>query len=338
MTQDFKELMKELKARKFRPIYFLEGDESWFIDEISNYIEKNVLSEAEQGFNQMVMYGKDSDVGTIISSAKRYPMMASHQVVMVKEAQFLRDIHKLESYIDQPMPSTVLVLNYKQKKLDGRKKFGKKVKQSKDAVLFSAKKLYDNQVPDWIRGYVVGKKYKVNDEVLQLLAENLGNNISNIANELDKLFLNTPKGSEITPQMVEEHIGINRDYNIFQFQKALAFRETSKAFRIVSYFAANPKIAPIPLMMGTLYKFYSNLYLMHHHPNYNDRETQQLLGLSSPYFVKEYRIAARNYPLNVVAKNLSVLLKYDLKYKGVDQFDNSPATILSEMTYHLLDV
>jgi len=337
MTQDFKELMRELKARTFRPIYFLEGEESWFIDEISNFLEKNVLSEAEQGFNQLVMYGKDSDVNSIVSTARRYPMMASHQVVIVKEAQFLRDIEKLSSYIEQPMPSTVLVLNYKQKKLDGRKKLGKLIKKSKGAVLFTAKKLYDNQVPSWIKGYVTGRKYKVNEEVLQLLAENLGNNISNIANELDKLFLNTPKGSEITPQMVEEHIGINRDYNIFQFQKALALRETSKAFRIVSYFAQNPKIAPIPLMMGTLYKFYSNLYLMHHHPNYNDRETQQLLGLSSPYFVKEYRIAARNYPLKLVTKNLSILLQYDLKYKGVEQFDNSPNTILGEMTYHLLD-
>lgn len=337
MVQKFEEVQKDLKKKEYKPVYFLDGEEAWFLDQLSEHIEKKVLSDAEKGFNQMVFYGKDSDINTIISSAKRYPMMSPFQVIIIKEAQHLKDMASLEPYMANPVPSTILVFNYKHKKLDQRTKLVKTMKASKGCVYFTSKKLYDNQIPAWITKYVKAKKFGIDPEGLQILTENLGTSLSHISNELDKLFLNLEPKANITLADIVKHIGINREYNSFEFQKALAYRQVVKAHRIVSYFAENPKAAPMPLLMGTLYNFYSKLYLFHHYAGHSDHELQKIMGLHSSFFVKEYRAAAQHYSLSKVRKNLGILLKYDLKSKGVDQADNAPGPLLLELTYLLMN-
>lgn len=337
MIEKFEDIQKALKKREFKPVYFLDGDEPWFLDQLSNYIEKNVLSEAEKGFNQMTLYGKDSNVSTIMGSAKRYPMMSPYQVIVVKEAQHLKDIGDLEPYMAQPVPTTILVFNFKYKKLDQRTKLAKTLKSSKGCVYFTAKALRDYQVQGWITKYVKSKKFSIEPDALQVLAENLGTKLSNISNEIDKLLLNLPPKSTIGSAEIEKHIGINRSYNSFELQKALANRQVAKAHRIISYFAENPKAAPFPLLMGTLYNFYSKLFLFHHYASRSDQELQKIMGLHSAFFVKEFRTAAQHYSLPKVRKNLGILLQYDLKSKGVEQYDNSPGALLQEMTYLLMN-
>lgn len=334
MTYD--QIIKEIKANKYAPIYFLEGQETYFIDEITKLIENTVLDEASKGFNELVLYGKDTDAQTIINTARRYPMMSPYQVVIVKEAQQLKQLTNLQSYFENPVKSTILVINYKHKKLDKRTKFAKTFKKN-GIVHLEAKKLYDNQVPAWIEKHLRSKKYGIEQNALYLLAEYLGTNISQIVNELDKMLLNLDKGTKITPELIEKYIGINREYNSFELQKALAYKQTEKAFRIVTYFNKNPKAAPLPLLMYSLYNFFSKLYIYHYYSQRTDSELQKILNLGSSFFVKEYRAAAKNYSIGKVRKNLGLLLKYDLKSKGVDQADNTQGPLIVELTYQLLN-
>jgi len=335
----YEQIIKDIKAKKYAPIYFLEGQETYFIDEVTKLIEKTVLDEAAKGFNELVLYGKDTDSQTIINTARRYPMMSPYQVVIVKEAQQLREksgVTNLLSYFENPVKSTVLVINYKHKKLDKRTKFAKTFKKN-GIVHLEAKKLYDNQVPAWIEKHLKSKKHGIEQNALYLLAEYLGTNISQIVNELDKMLLNLDKGAKITPELIEKYIGINREYNSFELQRALAYKQSEKAFRIITYFNQNPKAAPLPLLMYSLYNFFSKLYIYHYYAQRTDFELQKILSLSSSFFVKEYRAAAKNYTIGKVRKNLGLLLKYDLKSKGVDQADNTQGPLIVELTYQLLN-
>jgi DNA polymerase-3 subunit delta len=333
---DFNSLLKELKSGQFKPLYFLHGDESFFIDTISNYIEKNALPEAEQSFNQTILYGKETDHLTVVDVARRYPMMSAFQVVILKEAQEMKTLAKLQTYVEQPMPTTVLVICYKHKKLNLNSAFGKALK--KQAVILEAKPLYDNQVPEWIVSYLKGKKLKIGPAAAELVAEYLGTNLGKVANELDKLAINLPEGSEVSGKHIEENIGISREYNVFELQRALALRDTVKANRIIRYFISNPKKNPLVVVIGTLYNYFSKIYMLHFLKNTPDKELQSKLGLRSGYFLREYRQAARHFNRRQTEAVISILKEYDLKSKGVDfNSTNAPdGALLTEMVWRIL--
>ena len=258
---EYDQILKELKSKQYRPIYFLHGEESYFIDEISHYIEKNVLSESEQAFNQTILYGKDVDHLAILDTARRYPMMSPYQVVLLKEAQDMRTLPELLSYIEKPMESTLFVICYKHKRYNFNSKFGKALK--KHAVVFESKPLYDNQVPGWISIYLKSRKLRITPKAAELIAEYLGADLSKVANELDKLAINLPPGTEVNDQHIEANIGISKDYNIFELQRALGQRDVLKANRIINYFAANPRKNPMPVLIGALYSYFSKVYQYH---------------------------------------------------------------------------
>ncbi|MBT7704990.1 MAG: DNA polymerase III subunit delta, partial [Polaribacter sp.] len=293
-------IVSDIKKGNLKPIYFLMGEESYYIDKISDFIEETVLDEAEKGFNQQVMYGRDATIEDIVGAAKRYPMMAERQVLIVKEAQDLsRNIEKLVSYAENPQPTTVLVLNYKYKKLDKRKKLYKVI--AKSGLIFESKKLYENQVSDWIRRVLSGKKYQVEPKAAQMLVEFLGTNLSKISNELDKLMLILPEGTIINPTHIEENIGISKDYNNFELRKAVGEKNVVKANRIIAYFAENPKNNPLVMTISLLNSFFTQLLLFHSLDDRSKNSVAKMLGVN-PFFVDEYFLAARNYPMRKVAQ------------------------------------
>lgn len=325
--EQVKQIISDIKQGTIAPIYFLMGEEPYYIDGISDYIEDNLLSEEEKGFNQMVLYGRDVTIEDIVSNAKRYPMMAERQVVIVKEAQELsRTIENLVSYVENPQPTTVLVICYKYKKLDARKKLAKAIKKS--GVLFESNKLYENQVPDWIRRVLAGKGYTITPKASQMLTEFLGNDLSKVNNELEKLQLIIKPGEQITPQIVEENIGISKDFNNFELQSAIATKDIKKAFGIVQYFGQNPKNHPIVMTVALLYSFFSKLLKYH---SISDKSTApKALGVN-PYFIKEYQEAARNYPMKKVSAIVSAIREIDMKSKGVGAANLSQGDLLKEL-------
>tara|TARA_R110000868_G_scaffold145181_2_gene365124 strand:- start:22081 stop:23079 length:999 start_codon:yes stop_codon:yes gene_type:complete len=312
---EVKKIVNDIKSGNIKPIYFLMGEESYYIDKLAEYIENNILSEEERSFNQMVLYGKDVSVDDIISNAKRYPMMAEHQVIVVKEAQHLsRTIENLNAYAENPQMSTVLVICYKYGKIDKRKKIYKSVQ--KTGVIFESKKLYENQVSDWIRKVLAGSGYSITPKAAILLVEFLGTDLSKINNELEKLKLVIPKSQEITPEAIEENIGISKDYNNFELKKALGERNVLKATRILNYFAQNPKDNPFVLTITLLNSFFTQLLQYHGMNDHNPKNVASVLGVS-PYFVGEYQTAAKNYPMKKVSTIISHLRELDVKGKGV---------------------
>ena len=299
-----KNILADIKNGIIKPIYFLSGEEPYFIDQISNYIENNILEESEKGFNQMVLYGRDVTIEDIVSNAKRYPMMAERQVIIVKEAQDLsRNIEKLSTYADNPQPTTVLVIAYKYKKLDKRKGLAKALK--KHGVYYENKKLYENKVGDWVRNVLKDDGYNIQPKAAQMLVDFLGNDLSKVSNELQKLMLILPKGSEITPQAIEENIGISKDYNIFELRRAVTERDIVKAQRIAQYFIQNPKDNPLVLTVGQLYSLFANILKYHGLPQKDKATVAKTLGIS-PFFVGEYITAARNYPMKKVSACIAV--------------------------------
>ena len=336
MTLDHQQILKELKEKEFHPIYFLHGKEPYFIDTISSYIEKNVLSEGEQAFNQSVFYGKDVDHMAVVDTARRFPMMASHQVVLLKEAQDMRNLANLLSYVETPMTSTILVICHKHKKLNLNSKFGKALK--KNALVFESKPLYDNQIPAWISNYLKSHKLTITPKAGELIAENLGTDLSKIANELDKLALNLPPGTQVDDKAVEEHIGISKDYNVFELQRAIGLRDPLKAQRIVNYFTANPKKGPMPMLVGSLYNYFIKIYLFHAAKNLPEKELLTTLQLRSGFFLKEYRAAARNYSRSKTEHVITLLKEYDLKSKGVG-YNNTgkpDGELMKEMVWRIM--
>lgn len=305
------------------------GEEPYYIDRLTEYIEGNILTEEEKGFNQMVLYGKDVSIEDVISNAKRYPMMADRQVVIVKEAQELsRSIEKLESYVENPQPSTVLVFAYKYKTLDKRKKVTKLIE--KNGVVFESKKLYDNQVGDWIKRVLSGKNYAIEPKAAAMLVEFLGNDLSKINNELEKLMIILPQGSAITPKVIEDNIGISKDYNVFELRKALGERDQLKAYKIADYFAKNPKDNPLVMTTGLVFGFFSQLLQYHGLKDKSPSNVARTLKVN-PYFVKDYDIALRNYPMKKVSAIVGALRDIDVKSKGVGANSIPPGDLLKEM-------
>ena len=326
-------IVSDIKKGNLKPIYFLMGEESYYIDKISDFIEETVLDEAEKGFNQQVMYGRDATIEDIVGAAKRYPMMAERQVLIVKEAQDLsRNIEKLVSYAENPQPTTVLVLNYKYKKLDKRKKLYKVI--AKSGLIFESKKLYENQVSDWIRRVLSGKKYQVEPKAAQMLVEFLGTNLSKISNELDKLMLILSEGTIINPTHIEENIGISKDFNNFELRKAVGEKNVVKANRIIAYFAENPKNNPMVMTISLLNSFFTQLLLFHSLDDRSKNSVAKMLGVN-PFFVDEYFLAARNYPMRKVAQVIAFLRDADIKSKGVGA-NQTNEDVLKELLFKIL--
>ncbi|MBN9285501.1 MULTISPECIES: DNA polymerase III subunit delta [Flavobacterium] len=322
-------IIKDIKAGDIKPIYFLMGEEPYYIDKLAGYIEDNILSEDEKGFNQMVLYGRDVTVEEIVSNAKRYPMMADRQVVIVKEAQELsRTIDKLESYAENPQPTTVLVICYKYKTLDKRKKVTKVL--DKAGVVFESKKLYENQVGDWLKRVLSGKGYQIEPKAAAMLVEFLGTDLSKISNELDKLAIILPKGSTITPKVIEENIGFSKDYNNFELRKAIGEKNQLKAYQIADYFAQNPKDNPLVVTTGLVFGFFSQLLQYHGLKDKNPANVAKVLKVN-PYFLKDYDVAIKNYPMKKVSQIVAILRDVDVKSKGVGANALPQHDLLKEM-------
>ncbi|WP_243472195.1 DNA polymerase III subunit delta [Winogradskyella sp. MH6] len=332
---EVKALVADIKKGQIKPIYFLMGEEAYYIDKISDFIEDNLLDEAEKGFNQMVLYGRDVTIDDIVSNAKRYPMMAERQVVIVKEAQDLsRTIEKLASYAENPQPTTVLVVNYKYKKIDKRKALYKAINKN-GSVVFESKKLYDNQVPDWIRRVLKGQGYDISPKAAQMLVEFLGTDLSKVNNELDKLKIVLPEGTQITPDHIEENIGISKDFNNFELRKAVGERNIVKAHQIAKYFADNPKDNPMVVTVALLFNFFSQLLHLHGMTDKNPRSVASALRVN-PYFVNEYLTAARNYPMKKVSAVVALLREFDVKSKGVGANAVPQGDLLKELLVRIM--
>lgn len=322
-------IIADIKNRKLKPIYFLMGDEPYYIDLIADCIDKTVLTEDEKGFNQVVLYGRDTTVEDVVANAKRYPMMAEYQVVIVKEAQELsRNIDKLEAYAENPQPTTILVFCYKYKTLDKRKKVTKNIE--KNGVLFESKKLYENQVGNWITQALIASGYKIEPKASAMLVEFLGTDLSKISNELDKLKIILPQGTLINAEHIEKNIGISKDYNVFEFRSALGEKNILKANRIAQYFAQNPKDNPITLITSQVFAFYLQLLQYHGLSDKSPANVAKVLKVN-PYFVKDYETAARNYPMKKVSAIVAALREIDLKSKGVGANALPPNELLKEM-------
>ncbi|MCK5136180.1 MAG: DNA polymerase III subunit delta [Bacteroidales bacterium] len=330
----YEQLIGDLKNRAYRPLYFLYGDEPYYIDLVTEYITKHVLTEAEQSFNQTIVYGKDSDAGEVINLAKRFPMMATHQVVVVREAQELKDFETMIHYFENPQPSTLLVINYKYKNPDKRKKVFKVLE--KNSATFQSKKLYDNHVPGWISGYASNRKYRIEPKAAALLTEFLGSDLSRIANEIEKLIIAIgEKERNITPAHVEENIGISKDYNQFELQNALGKRDVLKANRIINYFTENPKNHHITQTISSLYYFFSKLLLIHY---IKDRSKQNVAATLkvNPFFVQDYEAAARRYSAGKLVEIISLLRTYDLRSKGYDGNATPAGELSRELVFKIL--
>ena len=328
-------IVNDIKAGNIKPIYFLMGEESYYIDKLSDYIEENVLSEDEKGFNQTVLYGRDVTVEDIVSTAKRYPMMAERQVVIVKEAQDLsRTIDKIESYAENPMPTTVLVICYKYKTLDKRKKVTKLL--AKNGIVYESKKLYENQVGDWIKRVLSGKKYSIEPKANAMLVEFLGTDLSKINNELEKLQIILPKGSTITPHHIEENIGFSKDFNVFELRKAIGDRNQLRAYTIADNFAQNPKDNPIVMTTSLVFSFFVQLLKYHGLKDKNPSNVAKVLGVN-PFFLKDYDIALKNYPMRKVSQIVASLRDVDVKSKGVGANALPQSDLLREMLFKIFN-
>lgn len=331
----YQAIIKDIIAKKYEPIYLLHGEESYFIDEISNYIEKKVLTETERAFNLTILYGKEASYHAIVDNARRFPVMAERQVVIIKEAKEMKDLNKLEKYLNNPAPTTLLVICHKHKKLAKNTKLAKAA--IKNGVFFESKKLYDNQVPDWITTYLHQKKYKIKEDATQMIAEFLGTNLSKVSNELDKLMLNVSADTVITTDLVQKHIGISKDYNVFELNNAIGRKNAVKAQRIVNYFMADIKTHPLPQVVSSLFGFFSKLYIYQTAGNIHDNEMAKKMGMRSTFFLKDYRAAAKNFSRTKTEEAISILKEYDLKSKGVNR-DGTPETeLLRELVFKLMN-
>jgi len=335
------EIIKDLQQKKYKPIYLLHGEEPYYIDLIGNYAEQHILPDAEKGFNQTVLYGKDTDVMAVLGAAKRYPMMADYQVVLVKEAQDMKwgnddaekkGINPLLSYLENPLPSTILVFCYKHGKFDKRKKAFKAIE--KNGIVFESASLYDSKIPAWIEEFIVKKGYKINQQASLMLAEYLGNDLSRIANELEKLMLNVSAGQEITLKHIQDNIGISKEYNVFELQTALAKKDALKANQIINYFESNPKANPIVLVLGNLNNYFSKVLTYHYLKDKSQQSVARELGVS-PYFVKDYEQAARSYNYGKTMQIISYLREYDVKSKGVDS-NTDHGGLMKELVFKIL--
>jgi DNA polymerase-3 subunit delta len=336
MAATFEEIMSDLKNRIYKPVYFLAGDEPYYIDFITNYIEEKILPEAEKSFNQMILYGEDTSMATIIETSRRFPIMSNHQVVIVKEAQTLNRIDDLAIYIEKPLLSTILVFNYKYKVLDKRTKLYKLI--DGNAVYFESNRLRDYQVPQWIERYLMVKGIKTEPNASAMLTEYLGTDLHKIVNELDKLLITLPAGKPvITTELIEKNIGISKDFNNFELQKAVGEKNIFKANMIVHYFANNPRDNPINLTIASLFSYFSKLLIYHYLTDKSKNNVASVLKVN-PYFVRDYEISAGKYNVKKTVQIINLLRTYDMKSKGYGDLSSTPGDLLKELVYKILHI
>jgi DNA polymerase-3 subunit delta len=354
-NKSYKDIERDLHNRIYAPVYLFQGEEPYYIDKLSDHIEQDVLDEMGKEFNQTIMYGKDSNIMSLVSTAKRYPMMSDYQVVILKEAQEMRELANsnrsksdddddeggesgsdalapLVKYVSQPLSSTVLVLCFKYKNLDKRTKLFKAIE--KNGVIFDSAKKKDSELQEWIEKYLGEKKQLIEPKAAALMAEHIGNDLSRIANECDKLMISLRPGETINSGHIEEYIGISKEFNVFELQNALGKKDVLKAMQIVHYFSSNPRANPLPMTMGTLYSYFTKLLAFHALPEKTKAAAAAIR--INPYFFDQYALAARNYPLPKLFAISGLLREYDMKSKGVDAGTAGHDELLRELVYKIM--
>lgn len=331
----YEEIARDLKNRIYKPVYYLMGEESYYIDRISEYIAQTVLNENEKEFNQPILYGADTDIATIINAAKRYPMMSKYQVVIVKEAQGVKNIDELSYYLQKPLESTILVLCHKHGVLDRRKKLAAEIE--KVGVLFESKKIKDTQLAGFITSYLKRKSIEIEPKASEMMAEFVGTDLSRMAGELEKLIITLPKGQKrITPEQIEQNIGISKDYNNYELRNALIIKDVFKANQIIKYFEENPKTNPLQMTLSVLFNFFSNLMLAYYAPEKSEQGIAAQLGLKSPWQSKDYLAAMRKYSGVKVMQIIGEIRYCDAKSKGVGNSSLGDGELLRELVYKIL--
>ncbi len=325
-------IIDDWKKKKYKPIYWFEGEEDFYIDELVNAAEHTILSQDEAGFNLSVFYGKDASWTDVVNACMRYPMFSEKQVVILKEAQQMRDLEKLEAYISNPLPSTILVVAHKEKKVDGRSKLAKLLKEK--GVVLTTKKMYDNELPAWVQEFIETKGYQPTQKAIRLLVDHIGNDLSRIANEIDKVILNLGNRTTITEDDIEEFVGISKEYNAFELQDAVGKKNLAKAMQIVQYFESNPKAAPIQLILPSLYSFFSKVFMLFGVQD-DDKSLAAQTGIHT-WFLKEYKAAAAIYGYEGVQSALLLLHTYNLRTVGVNDAGTEDASLLKELIYKIM--
>lgn len=355
--KEIDQILLDLKRRIFKPVYFLSGEEPYFIDQISDYIEDHVLEASEKEFNQFVVYGRETSLSQVLSYAKQFPMLGEKVVVVVKEAQNIKALNKrvisderseeeqeekgTESasiqefvhYLNAPQESTILVICYKYKTIDKRSSMAKALQ--KHAVFVETKKLFDNKVPEWISNYLQSRQYKISPRSAELIAQSLGADLSKVVKELDKLMINQPAGAEITTETIQQQIGISKDFNVFELNRALGYKDVLKANRIVQYFAANEKENPAPLVISQIFAYFSRIMRYHYLSDKNKFAAASALGVN-PFFIEEYSKAAQFYPAGKIRYIFSYIREFDLKSKGLDNYSTSYGELLKELVFKIM--
>jgi DNA polymerase-3 subunit delta len=326
-------IIAELKKGVYKPVYWLEGEEEFFIDKLVDYAEHNILSESEKSFNLSVFYGKDTEWGDIVNACRRYPMFSDKQVVLLKEAQAMRNIERLEGYIEKPLLSTMLIVAYKNKKVDGRTRLARLLKEK--GTVLTTKKMYDNELPEWTQQLIQSKGYTISRKALFLLIDHIGNDLSRLNNEVDKLALNMGGKTAITEDDIEKYVGISKEFNVFELQQAIASRDLYKAIRIINYFESNPKAGPMPLILPSLYNFFSKVQMIYSVSSREEKSIAAAIGVNA-FFVRDYLQAAQQYSAPSVERILLLLHEYNLRSIGIRDAGTSDGELLKEMTVKMI--
>jgi DNA polymerase-3 subunit delta len=327
------ELISDLKKNKFKPVYWLEGEEEYFIDQVLDFAENHILTPTEAQFNRSIFYGRDTDFSTILNACRRYPMFAEKQVIIIREAQALRDIDKLESYINKPLNSTLLFIGYKGKKVDGRSKLARSLKEK--GVMLTTRKMYENELPEWVTHLIKSKGFTITNKGLFLLIDHIGNDLSRINNETDKIIINLGDRKNITEDDIEKYVGISKEYNVFELQDALGKRDLYKAIRIAQYFENNPKSTPIQLILPTLYSFFSKIQMIYTTPSNDEKELSATIGVPE-WKMRDYIQAASRYSHQSVEENILLLHHYNLRSIGINDPGTSDGLLLKEMLVKMI--
>ena len=329
----YNEIIESINNKRYFNLYFLAGDENYYIDKISNYISKNVLNDEEKAFNQVVLYGKETNIKDVISEAKQYPFGAINRVVIIKEAQQLRNLEKIDEYLDNPLDSTILVICYK-KKIDKRKSYVKKI--TKQNQLFESNKLYENQVSGWLNTYCKEHNIQITNESCEILVQHLGIDLTKITNEIDKLLLNLESGNQITPDLIEKHIGISKEFNIFELQNSLGKKDILQTNKIAKYLSANSKNHPFVLTISSIFSFFKKVLIYKQIQNLDKKTIASTLKIN-PYFVSQYQIASRNYTLQQLNYIFDQIKIYELRSKGIGNNNTSSKSLLEELSFKILN-
>lgn len=334
MQTGVEKIISDWKKGNYLPVYWLEGEEGYFIDQLTDYAEHKILSPADASFNLTIFYGREASWSDVINACRRYPMFAEKQVVMIKEAQFMKDFEKLDVYIENPLSSTIFIVAYKDKKVDGRSKFATLLK--KKTELFTTKKIPDHQLQEWTTHLINNKGYTITPKALVLMIDHLGNDLGRISNEADKLIVNLKDRREIRDEDIEKFIGVSREFNVFELQNAFSKKDLPKAIRIIEYFRQNPKAGPIQLLLPSLYAFFSKVYMLFSFSGSDDKSLAASIGVA-PFFLKDYKYAATIYSLEGIEHILLLLNEYNLKSIGINDAGSEDASLMKELAVRIID-